>query len=473
MRPAPLLLVFFSIAGATAFGDAIDNYVRSQIGPRRIPGVSLAVVKDGHIVKAAGYGVASLELPEAAAGAETVYEIGSISKLFTATAVLMLRDEGKLKLDDPLSAYIENTPEAWKRITLRHVLSHTAGLPDFDTGNIGFSYRREYTPAEFVSLMASPPLAYEPGEKWNYVNAFPLLGMVIERVTGKSYADFMRTRMFDPAGMASARIKSPEEVVPHRAGGYYHENGKYRQGEPLRPAVIAPNGGILMNVSDFARWDIALQSGKILSSQSLREMETPVRLNNGTTVAHGLGWFVDTFNGHRFGAHWGSTVTGHTAVIRRYAEGVTVIMLANLNDDVLGIDAMSKRVAGMYLTGTCIQDLQVRARDEDANGTLKIREALAEVAAGKDAPGVRPGLGAGLPAPVRARIGALAGPKAGKFEWLGDEAVGTYHFNLDPELVRLRRYRVRIAGASGEQLRFLTVRLSGNGTILGALVEDE
>jgi len=272
-------------------------------------------------------------------------------------------------------------------------------------------------------------------------------------------------------GMTSARIKSPEDVVAHRAGGYYYSEGKYRQGELLRPAVIAPNGGIMMNAVDFAKWDIALQSGKILSAQSLREMETPVRLNNGSTVAHGLGWFVDTFNGHRFGAHWGSTVFGHTAVIRRYAEGVTVIMLANLNDDVLGIDAMSKRIAEMYLPGVCIQDLKVQARDTDSSGTLKIRRALSAVAAGKDAEGVRPGLGAGLPAMVRARIGAVAAaPNAAAFEWLGDEEVGAYHFNLDPELVRLRRYRIRV---SGEGLRFLTVRLSANGTVLGALVEDE
>jgi CubicO group peptidase (beta-lactamase class C family) len=297
--------------------------------------------------------------------------------------------------------------------------------------------------------------------------------MVIERVTGSSYADFMRIRIFDPVGMSSARIKSPEDVVPHRAGGYYYNDGKYRQGEPSRPAIIAPNGGIMMHALDFAKWDIALQSGKILSTRSLRELEMPVRLNNGRTVAHGLGWFVDTFNGHRFGAHWGSTVAGHTAVIRRYAEDVTVIMLANLNDDVLGIDAMSKRIAEMYLPGVCIQDLKVQPMDADPSGTLGIRRALAAVAAAKDAAGVRPGLGAGLPAEVRERIGAVVAPKAGEFEWLGDEEVGAYHFNLDPELVRLRRYRIRMSGESRQRLQFLTVRLSRNPTVLGALVEDE
>ena len=188
----------------------------------------------------------------------------------------------------------------------------------------------------------------------------------------------------------------------------------------------------------------------------------------------GVAGILDTFNGHRFGAHWGSTVAGHTAVIRRYEEGVTVIMLANLNDDVLGIDAMSKRIADMYIPGVCIQGLKVQPKDPDPSGTLGIRRAMSAVAAAKDTPGVRPGLGAGLPVAARERIGAVAAAPGAEFEWLGDEEVGAYHFYLDPELVRLRRYRVRVSGESGQQqLRFLTVRLSGNGTVLGVLVEDE
>jgi CubicO group peptidase (beta-lactamase class C family) len=158
-----LLVSLFSIFSVTvtASADPVDDYIRAQLGPRHLPGVSLAVIKDGRIVKAAGYGLASLEL-NAPASERTVYEIGSISKQFTADAVLLLAEDGKLSLDDPLSKYLQRTPPAWSAITLRHVLTHTAGLPDFDIGNIGFSYRREYTEAEFVDLLAAQPLEFTP-----------------------------------------------------------------------------------------------------------------------------------------------------------------------------------------------------------------------------------------------------------------------------------------------------------------------
>ncbi len=425
----------------TASADPVDDYVRAQLGPRHLPGVSLAVIKDGRIVKAAGYGLASLEL-NAPASERTVYEIGSISKQFTADAVLLLAEDGKLSLDDLLSKYLQRTPAHWSAITVRHVLTHTAGLPDFDTGSIGFSYRREYTEAEFVDLLAARPLDFTPGERWNYTNGFPLLGIVIERASGMPYADFVRTRIFDRLGLASARFKSSTDVVPHRADGYLFKEGAYRHGEALRPALIAPNGGAMINVLDFAAWDIAITSGRLLSAASVAEMTTPVRLSNGRTVGHGLGWFMDQFNGHRFGAHWGTTVTGHSAVIRRYVDDrVTVIMLANLDDGGFGIDAMSKRIADMYVPGVDLRGLSV-AKDADARHVADIRRAVKIIADGGDGPGITPGLGARLPAPVKQRITATL-TAATSFESLGGEAVTGAHFNLDPAVVRQEWYRVQ------------------------------
>ena len=141
-RQILLLVGTLVCVSATAAADPIDDYVRSQLGPRHLPGVSLAVVKDGRLVKAEGYGVASLEL-KVAVTPDTVFEIGSVSKQFAANAVLLLVEDGKVKLDDPISRYVAPCPPAWAGITVRHVLTHTAGLADFDTGSIGFSYRRE------------------------------------------------------------------------------------------------------------------------------------------------------------------------------------------------------------------------------------------------------------------------------------------------------------------------------------------
>jgi D-alanyl-D-alanine carboxypeptidase len=212
-----------------AQADPVDEYVRAQLKPRHLPGVSIAVVKDGRLVKSAGYGEASLEL-DAPATPQTVYEIGSISKQFAADAILLLVEEGKLRLDDPISKYLDPAPPSWAAITLRHILTHTSGLADFDTGDIGFSYRREYTAAEFVELLAKPPLQFAPGDRWNYTNAFPLLGIVVERVSGQSYMDFVRTRIFKPLGLESARFKVNGEVVPHRADGYLFKDGAFRHG---------------------------------------------------------------------------------------------------------------------------------------------------------------------------------------------------------------------------------------------------
>ena len=219
--------------GATASADPVDDYVRSQLAPRHLPGVALAVVKDGRVVKAAGYGVASLELT-VPVSTDTVFEIGSISKQFAADAILLLVEDGKVKLDDPISTYLARTPPAWSAITVRHILTHTSGLADFDSGNIGFSYRREYTADEFVELLEKQPLAFTPGERWNYTNAFPLLGMVVERASGMPYTEFVRTRIFAPLGLRSARFKSASEVVPHRADGYLLEE---RRLSPRRNAA--------------------------------------------------------------------------------------------------------------------------------------------------------------------------------------------------------------------------------------------
>ena len=467
--PVKLLVAWFGVLclSAAASADPVDDYVRAQLGLRHLPGVSLAVIKDGHVVKAAGYGLASLEL-NAPATEGTVYEIGSISKQFTADAVLLLAEDGKLSLDDPLSKYLQRTPPAWSSITLRHVLTHTAGLPDFDIGNIGFSYRREYSEAEFVDLLAAHPLDFTPGERWNYTNAFPLLGIVVERASGMPYVDFVRTRIFEKLGLASARFKSSTDVVPHRADGYLYQDGAYRHGETLRPALIAPNGGVMINVLDFAAWDIAITSGRLLSAASLAAMTTPVRLSSGRTVGHGLGWFMDQFNGHRFGAHWGTTVTGHSAVIRRYVtDCVTVIMLANLDDGGFAIDAMSKRIADLYVPGVDLRGLTVDT-SADALHVADIRRAVTTIAAGGEGPGITRGLGARLPAPVKQRI-AAALATATTFESLGGEAVTDAHFNLDTVLVRQEWYRARTVSG----FKYFTARLDAAGAILGVLIEDE
>ena len=461
-----LAAVLSTVLAATAGADPVDDYVRSQLKARNLPGLSLAVVKDGRIVKSQGYGLASLEL-EAPATAQTVYEIGSISKQFAADAILLLVEDGKVALDDPLSKYVDGTPPAWSAVTIRHVLTHTAGFADFDTGNIGFSYRREYTAREFIELLARQPLQFVPGERWNYTNAFPLLGLVVERASGlllHGLCSRQNLQAARPRRQPGSRWRA--RSCPFAPTATCSRMATYRHGETLRPAIIAPNGGVMMNVVDFAKWDIAITGGRLLRPESMKAMTTPVRLNDGRTVSHGLGWFMDQFNGHPFGAHWGTTVTGHSAVIRRYVDdGVTVIVMANLDDAGAGVDAISKRIADLYVPGVAIQGLTPRA-DPNPAESARLRTLVSSVAAGVDAPDA-PGLSARLPAPVRARI-ETALKTATAFEFLGEETVGASHFNLDPALAKLRRYRAVTAAG----MRYFTLRLSADGKLLGILIED-
>jgi D-alanyl-D-alanine carboxypeptidase len=444
----------------------LDAYVRARMQAAHLPGLSLAVVKDGKVATSRAYGVANLEV-QAPATTKTVYEIGSISKQFAANAIMLLVEEGRVRLDDKLATYIDGTPPSWSGITVRHVLTHTAGLADFDSGNIGFSYHREYTPAEFVELLAKPPLQFTPGERWNYTNAFPLLGMVVERASGQPYMTFVEDRIFARLKLGSMRFKKAQELVPHRADGYVFDNGRYRHGESMRPAVIAPNGGVMTTVEDFAAWDIALTSGRLLKPESVQAIATPVRLNDGRTVSHGLGWFTDRFNGHRFGAHWGTTVTGHSAVIRRYVgDRVTVIVLANAGHETgQAVDTISKCIANMYIPGTVVQGLPPQ-RDPAPAVSAQMKTVLEAVAAGRDDPGA-PGLGTRLAQPVRDRL-AAALRAATTFEYLGEEQVDASHFTLDPALARNRWYR--LATPAGP--RYLTLRLSSASTLLGVLIEE-
>lgn len=466
MRLFALALASWLVAVSPARADRIDDYVRSQLDKRQLPGVSVAVVVNGRIVKAAGYGVSSLEL-KTPATADTVYEIGSISKQITAEAVMLLVEDGKLRLDDRLSQYLDGTPPGWSDITLRHVLTHTAGLADFDTGNIGFSYRRDYSLNEFVSLVASSPLQFTPGSSWNYTNSFALLGPVIARASGMTYEAFVTTRIFQKLGLASARFKVEGDIVPNRADGYIRRAGEWRRGEPLRPAIIAPNGGVMMNVRDFAKWDIALSEGTLLSATSWTTMREPARLTDGRTVSHGLAWFMDTFNGHRFMAHWGSTVAGYSAVVRRYVDDkISILLLANLEDGAFGVDDLSKRIADMQIPGAAIQGLTPKPEADVASSTAFIAT-LRALSTGQDESGAVSGLGPKINPANRQRLATATAANA-RLEYLGGEPIGAGHFMLDPSIADVRWYRA----TAGDRRVYLTIHRTREGRIARLATED-
>jgi CubicO group peptidase (beta-lactamase class C family) len=342
------LLVFFCLsitAPAFAQTDKVDQYVKSEMEKQKIPGLSIAVVRNGEVVKAKGYGLASVEL-NAAATAETVFQSGSIGKQFTATLAMMLVEEGRMSLDDRISKYIPEAPEIWKDITVRHLLTHTSGISNNLYTQINM--RQDYTEDEIVKKIAAIPLDFRPGERWNYSNpGYVMLGIIIGKAGGKFYGDLLREKIFQPLGMSTARIINEADIIPNRAAGYRLAKGELKNQQWVSPALnTTADGSLYLTVSDLAKWDAALYTERLIKKASLDLMWTPVKLNDGKTRDYGFGWSFASINGHRIIEHGGAW-QGFTTFIARYVDDkLTIIVLTNLAGANPG--RIAHTVAGLY-----------------------------------------------------------------------------------------------------------------------------
>ncbi len=271
------------------FADSVDEYLESQLKEQKIPGISLAIVKDGTIVKAQGYGFSNLE-HQVPAKPETIYQSGSVGKQFTATAVMMLVQDGKIALDDPITKYFEDTPKFWKKITVRHLLTHTSGIPDYTGGDV--NYRSDYNEDALLKILMKLKPEFSPGEKWNYSNSgYMLLGFLIRKVTGKFYGDVLEERVFGPLGMTTAQVISEAQIIPNRAAGYEVDKDKLKNQDWVSPTLnTTADGALYLTVLDMARWDEGQYGTKLLQPESFTKMWTPVMLNNQTSYPYGFGW---------------------------------------------------------------------------------------------------------------------------------------------------------------------------------------
>lgn len=334
-------------AQQSTIAAAVDDYVKSEMQRQHIPGLSLLVAKAGKIITAEGFGLANVEL-QVPVKPETVFQSGSVGKQFTATALMMLVEEGKIGLDDSLTKFFADAPPAWKDVTIRELLSHTAGFGDYPKD---FNFRKDWTEDELLKLVESLPLAYEPGTKWEYSNlGYLTLGIVIHRVTGEFYGDFLQQRIFRPLGMSSTRIISEADIVPNRAAGYRLVKGELKNQEWVAPAMnTTADGSLYFTILDLAKWDAALYTEKLLKRSSLDLMWTPVKLKNGEPNKghYGFGWFIEDRNGQRCIHHDGSWQGFETAIDRYVDDQLTVVALTNLSGAEPG--KITQHVAEMYL----------------------------------------------------------------------------------------------------------------------------
>jgi CubicO group peptidase (beta-lactamase class C family) len=335
-------------AQSDAAQEAAGNYVREEMQRQHLPGLALLVSQGGKIVRAEGFGLANVEL-QVPVKPETVFQSGSVGKQFTATAVMMLVEEGKVGLDDPLTNFFPDAPATWKEVTVRELLSHTGGFGDYPEK---FDFRKDWTENELLKLVEGIPLAYPPGTKWEYSNlGFLTLGILIHRVTGEFYGDFLQQRIFQPLGMQTTRIISEADIVPNRAAGYRLVKGELKNQEWVAPMVnTTADGSLYFSILDLAKWDAALYTEKLLKRSSLDQMWTPAKLKNGqpNKDGYGFGWVTGQRHGHRVISHDGAWQGFKTAVARYIDDQLTVVVLTNLAEAKPG--EIAQHVVDIYLS---------------------------------------------------------------------------------------------------------------------------
>jgi CubicO group peptidase (beta-lactamase class C family) len=326
---------------------AVDQYIQAEMTKQHIPGVALLVVRDGSIVQAQGYGFSNIEL-QVPVKPETVFQSGSMGKQFAATAVMMLVEEEKIALDDSLTKYFQDAPPAWKQVTVRQLLSHTAGFTDYPKN---FNFRRDRTEAEMLKIVEAIPLAYSPGTKFDYSNlGYLTLGILIHRVTGEFYGDFLQERIFRPLGMTTARIISESDIVANRAAGYRLLKGELKNQEWVAPSLnTTADGSLYLSILDLAKWDAALNTEKLLKASSLQQMWTIARLKDGRPNPdnYGFGWFIDSIRGHRVIEHEGEWQGFATQISRYVDDKLSVVVLTNIAGATP--DELAHHVAGLYV----------------------------------------------------------------------------------------------------------------------------
>ena len=323
-----VLAAALSIVAQSTPEAAVDAFIKAEMGKQKIPGVSLAVVKDGKPLIVKGYGFANVE-HQVPVKPETVFQSGSVGKQFTAMAVMMLVDEGKIGLDDKVSKHLGEVPEAWANVTVRHLLTHTGGLTDYPRD---FDFRKDYTEEDLLKRAKEVPTAFAPGEKWAYSNlGYVTLGIIINKVSGKFYGDFLKERVFAPLGMTTARVISEADIVPNRSDGYVLREGEIKHQPWVAPSLnTTADGALYLTVHDMIKWDEALSNGKLIGKTGYDAMWSPVTLNDGRTHPYGFGWMLRTVNGKRVIEHGGAW-QGFKAHIARYPDNkLTVIVFANL-----------------------------------------------------------------------------------------------------------------------------------------------
>ncbi|MEZ4735044.1 MAG: serine hydrolase domain-containing protein [Caldilineaceae bacterium] len=314
------------------------------------PGAAVLVLRDGEVILRQGYGLANVELGVPIAP-EMVFRLGSVAKQFTAMAILILAEEGKLALDDEITTYLPAYPTQGQTITIEHLLTHTSGVKDMEFLPARLAVERsDLSIEELLDLFKDEPLDFVPGTAWSYSNSgYILLGAIIEQVSGMSYADFIQQRIFLPLGMTHSYYDDPTLVIPGRVAGYTRTNDGYTNAAYMSMTQPYAAGALASSVDDLAKWDAALYTSKLVKQSTLRPMFKSVVLKNGQAPGYGYGWGVGTYAGHPIQDHNGGINGFYTEVMRLPADKVYIAILSNLENPAVAPDELAFDIATLVI----------------------------------------------------------------------------------------------------------------------------
>jgi CubicO group peptidase (beta-lactamase class C family) len=421
------------VTAAQPLSKRIDHHIAAVMKAHNVPGLSLAVIKDGKVIKSGVYGLANLNF-DVPVKSDTRFLLASLTKQFTAAGIMVLVQDGKIGLDDPISKYLSDTPDVWKGITVRNLLTHTAGLKDrFESSNALDWLLTYTTSAMYVAAKKTPP-DFAPGQQWQYSDqGYFLLGMIIERVSGEAYDKFLKERLFKPLGMNDTAVVNQNEIQKNLASGYRSFGAKLLNNRRSTEYGVVSHFGMISTISDLAKWDAALDTNQPLSAASKKMMWTEASLADGSTVnastwSYGFGWFLGSVFGHRVVQHSGST---GTAMYRLPDDKITVIVLTNL--DLFDAPGVASDIASMLVPDLAWMTHKP-ANDPNPSFTSNLKAELIRIAGGKSDPVLYTeafGKGMAAAAPTQKAVFAQMGPLS-NLDYLATDIVGNN---------RLLRYR--------------------------------
>jgi CubicO group peptidase (beta-lactamase class C family) len=414
------LLLVAGMPGWTAtnaeLGSKADALIQPLVKADRFSGAVL-VARDGKPIFRRGYGLANREwdIPN---DPTTKFRIGSITKQFTAAAILQLQEAGKLSIDDLVSKYYPDAPAAWNAITIKNLLTHTSGIPDY-TAIPHFmeeENKRDRTPEEIVKLTADKPLAFPPGSRFSYDNSgYVLLGYIVEKASGERYADYMQRHIFDPLGMKSTGYDFSETILPKRAAGYRFNHGKIENARFLSMTEPFSAGALYSTVDDMLTWDKALTAGKLLNPASLQAMFTDYGHN------YGFGWIINSYSEHQHIAHGGG-INGFATQFDRFPKDKLTVVVFSNREEIAPEDQIASGLAAIYLG--------LPAMAPVAGSEAMLKRTIASLAVGTlNSDDMTPELAEGersrLPNlhKVMAGLGAM---QSVKLQWAGPDGVDHY-----------------------------------------------